>query len=429
MSKSTPPVDDETEQALREIVRDEMNEQSRSKETEESSGVSRRSVLSALGLTATSAAAGGLGTLAATDPAAAQSSYPNSLGTPDDPLEAIYVDQLFQNADNLDVNSINTEQATIGPLTGAVTSISWDRPEVLDATTTVEVPQDEPTPQDAFRKIPRRLAANHTIEIDETDDYSVEDWVVPPVQSADMFDNTEGGNSRLTITRQGSSGTLNPNSVFTIGGRGQGNTVHQYTHPVGTNPWDDENSVWAVYGGEGVKCFDCGIGGTSRGTGSVGVDVYGTTVKLEGTFDWGSDLVEIAGQTKQFGTLKTGDVNALGSVTGDAWVNVSGRIEHRRIGPSHGGDFAVDPQRTGGVVSPTVPTVTRGGDLVDAIYHRPDGDVEVRDATNNKRIQFFEAGGSGYNTVFYDGDGNKLARLTESGDLILDGAVTENGDP
>lgn len=316
---------------------------------------------------------------------------------------------------DLNPDSVATDQATVGATAGGTTTISWDRPEINKSATTVQVPQDEDTVQDALRKAPRRLAANYVIEVDEGGDYSAEDWVVPPVQSEDLFDAAEGGNSRLTVKRQGTTATLNPNSVFIIGGRGQGNVVFIHTYPVGINPWDDEDAVWATYGGGEPKLSQCGIGGAARTTGAVGVLSYQSTMKIEGAFDWGTDLVSIGGKTKQGGMIfmPTG-VTVSGSVTDHAWEAPTGIIHHGRQGPTATNAFAADPQRNRGVVGHQLPMVDRSGNLFDAIL-ATGSDTRYRDKNNTKRLLFGDNGVIN----FFDESANLTASIGDGGEVGL----------
>lgn len=337
----------------------------------------------------------------------------------------------FQGGDARNVGAVGAEQVTVGPWTGGVTSVQWDRPELVDSDTTVLVPDDEPTPQDAFRKVPRRLGANYEIKIDETGDYSDEDWYIPPAQSEELYDATQGGGSRLTITRQGGSGTLNPNSVYAIGGRGQGSTVLEHVHPVGLQPDTNENPVIAVFGGEGVKLFNCGIGGAARSGTTTGVLGYTGKVKVEGSFDWGTDLLDFGTQVKQGGFIQIDNtVTASGSVTDNAHRVMSGRIEHAGIGPTSTNEFAVDERRAGGSTTALVPTVTQDGTRVDQCQFESDGDLRaISDDGDNLRMKVVRSSAGDSWIEFYDIAGNKTARLEESGNLVLAGSVTENGSP
>lgn len=289
--------------------------------------------------------------------------------------------------------SLSPEQATIGATAGAVTGIQWERPEVLKSDTTVRVPQDEPTIQDALRKVPRRLLANSTITVDEAQGPYTEDLVIPPVNSEELVSNTEGGNARLTLKTQGGT-AASVDSVFGIGGRGQGNVVLANITATTTNPYDDETAAFAFYGGEFFKMSACALGGSARGLGSNGILCYASRLKIEGSFDWGTDLVAVGGRTKQQGVINVDNgVTATGSVTDHAWEAGSGRIEHNRIGPTSTNQFATDPRRTGGITSHLIPMVDRAGNLVDFVNIEADDDLGMYDVAGNPRMKFIAAGG------------------------------------
>lgn len=90
---------------------------------------SRRSVLGALGL----AAGGALGgSYAATQTARAQGS--GTIGTPDNPLSAIYVDELYQDTEHIDSDSISTEEVSISNT--SVRAYLSDNQTISDSTET-----------------------------------------------------------------------------------------------------------------------------------------------------------------------------------------------------------------------------------------------------------------------------------------------------
>ena len=238
-------------------------------------------------------------------------------------------------------------QATIGRVSGDTSGIEWDRPELNKSETTVRVPQDEPTVQDALRKVPRRLAANYIICIDPSDGPYDEHIVTPPVQSEDLLNSTEGANSNLQIEGLDSGTRWQTASVFVIGGWGAISIKLRDCNVSETTTYGDENAAYIAYGSGSVTLSNCGIVGSARGSGSVGVSSYASLVKLETVFDWGADLVQNGTETKHNGSLMCdGGLTATGSVTQHGHVAKAGPIHHAGRGPDAGDKSPSTPEQT-----------------------------------------------------------------------------------
>ncbi|WP_121744886.1 hypothetical protein [Natronorubrum halophilum] len=106
MSESKTTFNDEQQAQIREIIREET-----------STNVSRRGVLGAAGAGLLGIGAGAYG---GSQRAAAQEAGSGTIGTAEEPLEAIYVDDLFNTTDNISTDSI---QNNIG---GADIQTAWD---------------------------------------------------------------------------------------------------------------------------------------------------------------------------------------------------------------------------------------------------------------------------------------------------------------
>ncbi len=101
-----------TEEQIRSIVRDEL--ENGTEQVADQIPFTRREILKGVSILGLGAAGAGLGTYGAVGKAAAQtSSGSGTIGTSDNPLEAIYVDQLYQNEDNITATTVDTERASI----------------------------------------------------------------------------------------------------------------------------------------------------------------------------------------------------------------------------------------------------------------------------------------------------------------------------
>jgi len=324
----------------------------------------------------------------------------------------------LENIGDADADSVITDQANIGDgISSALTGITWDRNEVNKSDTTVQVPQDEPTIQDALRKVPRRLIGSYQISLDESQDPYDENLVIPPVYSEEVDSTTEGGNAGLLIDTQG-GGRVTIRSLIAIAGKGQKSLIVTNVDADTTNPYDDEASPWAFYGWNHAALSNCGVVGGGLEAGSNGILSYQSSLKLETAFDWGTDLVSIGGKTKQRGEIHVdAGFSASGSVTDHAWESVSGPIEHTGIGPTATNNFMTDPRRNGQSVAPNIAAVSFDGTVTDAIRVRADDGIEIRDGTETRRVHFTAAGPD----VFYDETGTELARFSD-GQLQVSGA-------
>jgi hypothetical protein len=205
---------------------------------------------------------------------------------------------------------------------------------------------------DAVRKIPWEFHANYKIQVDSTQDPYAEDIVVPQWYSADVSSDQK---HRLIIEDQGSAsgGTagINVDSITHMGGVGLTNFIK--FAPTSTVPYLNENPVYASIGGEELVLTDCGIAGTARNDPSQGMLCYGSVVKFQSTFDFGSDLVERGVWIKRGQQViqdNAGAHTVSGSVTGKAAVVGAGEYAHNGKNPSAGSAPAVQNVNTSATI-------------------------------------------------------------------------------
>lgn len=106
-----PDVDLSTvdESTIREVVRDELEQQSQT--AMDSIPFTRREIVAGFGILGAGATLGAYG---AVGRAAASNEGSGSIGTNENPLEAIYVNELHQNTDHITAESLTTEEVSIG---------------------------------------------------------------------------------------------------------------------------------------------------------------------------------------------------------------------------------------------------------------------------------------------------------------------------
>ncbi|QSG02527.1 hypothetical protein [Natranaeroarchaeum sulfidigenes] len=106
MSRANHP---DSEEQIRQIVREELDRATSS--AKQPNGYSRREILEGVAMLGTGAAVGGLSTYGAVGRAVAEEGS-GTIGTQDSPVDAIYVNDLYQNTDHISTGSIVLEDTT-----------------------------------------------------------------------------------------------------------------------------------------------------------------------------------------------------------------------------------------------------------------------------------------------------------------------------
>jgi hypothetical protein len=338
MSKTDDDADDKSERIdqLEAVVREQQRELEALAETlgienprEEAKKYSRRAALG-LGAAGVAGAAG-----YATGRTSAQSQPAGTIGDGD---EAV------------DVQSVTTEQLyNNGGLSHTDTGITWDRPKWGQTTEeAVQVPQDEPTIQDALRKVPEFLIDNYTIEIDATQGPYDEDVIVPPTIAYDFGGGSEGVPARLFITNQDSGNKVAGATWLVYPAVTRGPTLEKVEIP-DSNPYNDDKGGFEAHGDGFVEFRDADFtGGDSAGAAIV---AYGATVKAR-NIDFGSSVVSNGVEVKSGGYVQANNFSGTAS---DYLYEFQGGIinEVPGTGQASGASGLVDPNHQHGVLMGT----------------------------------------------------------------------------
>lgn len=326
----------------------------------------------------------------------------------------------------VDNESVSTGQADIGmPYDGVLETVTWDRPQVSDGGEVVQVPQDEPTIQDALRKVPIHLRGDYTIQVDKSQGPFNEDIFIPPTFSETFTDpGGEGNICRIKLEDQGSVAAGDPdievNSITAFGGTALCVIIN--FGPTGIAPLPDENASWAFFYGKEFAITNSSLRGSARGDltpDSAGILCYSSEVKIQNDFDFGTDLVERGIQVKRGERLEIdGNNNTIsGSVTSAAVYVGSGEVSHQgKLPDAPEPVVAVNNNAT---IGPDIKAIDYNGELYTAIRTDTSGNTRLRAPTNDEYIRAVPGQSQVYYPNGYEprplGDGDGIIVTTPDG--------------
>jgi hypothetical protein len=212
-------------------------------------------------------------------------------------------------------DAIKTEQLqNADGITEPTFNINWERPLWgSEQETTIAVPGDEPTIQDALRKAPHILQANFTIRIDESEGPYNEDIIVPGVHTIQSLTNqSQGPLPGLYITNTSGSPGTNPQaaiqSAFFLPSTGE--TTLQNVEIQDSTPYADESGGVMLRGSRFLRVREVTFTGAAP-SGQAFV-VYGPgIIYVSDNVDIGADVV-----TNAFHGKLAGRIFAKSSMTG-----------------------------------------------------------------------------------------------------------------
>lgn len=222
--------------------------------------------------------------------------------------------------------SISTDGAGIGGATGLNPSAD-NRPIISNEDRTISVGDDVETIQDAVNQVPIYLRHNWVIDI--PDGTYEEDVFVPPILNER---GDEGGNvgevARQNLQLVGNRSDPSSVKIDSLYISGVGNAAGVQAFGIefqSDNPYDDEDFVIAVYGGNGFASIaDCAIAG-----GTHGIISYNATLSINDV-DFGVDVLPGFGvkiKYDGFAYVKEahGNVGARAYETGGpGWIKFNG---------------------------------------------------------------------------------------------------------
>jgi len=212
-------------------------------------------------------------------------------------------------------NSVNTEQALIGKTAGK-TGEGAKRKLISNSDTTILVPEDYPTIQEAINQVPLFLRHDYVISIDKTsyDETLKENLVIQGLYGFEPIDNNEGTPGRLYIDTRNPGEYIEVGSYYITGVYGGAVVKLVYQSVNNVNPWADENGAIQGRKANSVALESCRLNSDITGDNGDGLVAYGGTWKVNG-YDLGENNAKEGFKAKRGGRITVRDSGASGNVT------------------------------------------------------------------------------------------------------------------